>query len=67
LDVARVSLAAVDFAGSRAGHRADHLTVDEEQALASSALGRLGSAAWLSAWTSPWLPPGYEQNFWNAA
>jgi len=18
-------------------------------------------------WTSPWLPPGYEQNFWNAA
>jgi hypothetical protein len=17
-------------------------------------------------WTSPWLPPGYEQNFWNA-
>ena len=20
-----------------------------------------------AAWTSPWLPPGYEQNFWNAA
>jgi hypothetical protein len=18
-------------------------------------------------WTSPWLPPGYEENFWNAA
>jgi hypothetical protein len=18
-------------------------------------------------WTSPWLPPRYEQNFWNAA
>ena len=18
-------------------------------------------------WTSPWLPPGYEQNYWNAA
>ncbi len=18
-------------------------------------------------WTSPWLPPGYEQNSWNAA
>jgi len=18
-------------------------------------------------WTSPWLPPGYEQDFWNAA
>ena len=18
-------------------------------------------------WTSPWLPPGYEQNFWNGA
>ena len=18
-------------------------------------------------WTSPWLPPGYKQNFWNAA
>ena len=18
-------------------------------------------------WTSPWLPPGYEQNFWNTA
>ena len=18
-------------------------------------------------WTGPWLPPGYEQNFWNAA
>jgi hypothetical protein len=18
-------------------------------------------------WTSPWLPSGYEQNFWNAA
>jgi len=18
-------------------------------------------------WISPWLPPGYEQNFWNAA
>jgi hypothetical protein len=18
-------------------------------------------------WTSPWLPPGYEQNLWNAA
>ena len=18
-------------------------------------------------WTSPWLPPGYEQNFWNRA
>jgi len=18
-------------------------------------------------WTSPWLPAGYEQNFWNAA
>jgi hypothetical protein len=18
-------------------------------------------------WTSPWLPLGYEQNFWNAA
>jgi hypothetical protein len=18
-------------------------------------------------WTSPWPPPGYEQNFWNAA
>ena len=18
-------------------------------------------------WTSPWMPPGYEQNFWNAA
>jgi len=18
-------------------------------------------------WTSPWLPPGYEHNFWNAA
>jgi hypothetical protein len=18
-------------------------------------------------WTSPWFPPGYEQNFWNAA
>jgi hypothetical protein len=18
-------------------------------------------------WTSPWLPQGYEQNFWNAA
>jgi transposase len=24
----------------------------------------LGTAA---PWTSPWLPPGYEQNFWNAA
>ena len=20
-----------------------------------------------ASWTSPWLPPGYEQNFWNGA
>lgn len=26
-----------------------------------------GVAAVLAPWTSPWLPPGYEQNFWNAA
>ena len=24
-------------------------------------------AAAAAPWTSPWLPPGYEQNFWNAA
>jgi hypothetical protein len=24
-----------------------------------------GSAA--APWTSPWLPPGYEEDFWNAA
>ncbi|HEY2442744.1 MAG TPA: IS630 family transposase [Streptosporangiaceae bacterium] len=23
--------------------------------------------AMTAPWTSPWLPPGYEQNFWNAA
>jgi len=23
--------------------------------------------AMAAPWTSPWLPPGYEQNFWNAA
>jgi transposase len=27
--------------------------------------GQLLDAA--APWTSPWLPPGYEQNFWNAA
>jgi hypothetical protein len=23
--------------------------------------------AMTAPWTSPWLPPRYEQNFWNAA
>jgi transposase len=27
--------------------------------------GQMLAAA--APWTSPWLPPGYEQNFWNAA
>jgi hypothetical protein len=30
-------------------------------------LGARPMLATAAPWTSPWLPPGYEQNFWNAA
>ena len=40
-------------------------TETDPRLLRNRSPGQMLDAA--APWTSPWLPPRYEQNFWNAA